>query len=254
MLIHSYFFASNKKNKSHILKIKKEVVAISTIESIVVAILFLIPGFLVMQLDKRINPKINKNTTEIEKTIKALMLSLIVFFINFIFIRLVRNDISTIQELYSNVLNIKFCFIYFCISIISIIITEVFYNIFSMILLKALNIMYSLQNRNVEENKEESVWELIFENKDIDLSNYVVVIKRNGTIVSRGCIDSYSPAICDNKEFKLNSTDVVESYFKDDKTKELLTNVEFEYYDINNDMLIQFYNAKELIAYLEADD
>ena len=229
-------------------------IIISTIESIVVAILFLIPGFLVIQLDKRINPKINKNTTEIEKMIKALTLSLVVFFINFVFIRFVRNDISTIQELYNNVLRIRFCFLYFCISTISIIVTVVLFNIFNSILLKVLNIIYSLQGRNIKENKEESVWELIFENKDIDLADYIIVIKRNGVIVSRGCIDSYSPAISDKKEFKLNSTDVVESYFKDDKTKELLTNIEFEYYDINNDMLIQFYNAKELIAYLEADD
>lgn len=227
---------------------------ISTIESIVVAILFLVPGFLVIQLDNRINPKINKKTTEIENTIKALTLSLVVFFINFIFVRFIKSDILTIQELYSKVLNIEFCLIYFCISIISIIITEVLFNIFNLVLLKGLNIMYSLQGRNVSENKEESVWELIFENKDIDLSEYIVVIKRSGVIVSKGCIDSYSPVISDKKEIKLVSTDIVESFFKDDKTSKLLTDISFEYYDITNDMLIQFYDAKKIIAYLEADD
>lgn len=102
-----------------------------------------------------------------------------------------------------------------------------------------------------EELKFSDVWSNVFEtdkyiNPNDDL---VICIERSGTLVTAGVVMTYSPPNQEKREFLLIDTDLVRQIFEDDKKVPLeyriFPTASYEYYDIQQDVLIKLYDAQE---------
>lgn len=78
----------------------------NTLESIFIAIIFFIPGFFVQMVKDLFFQKSKKKYSDFERTIKSIIISLIIIFLNIIIIDILRKifnldiiwDISKLQE------------------------------------------------------------------------------------------------------------------------------------------------------------
>lgn len=102
-----------------------------------------------------------------------------------------------------------------------------------------------------DELKFSDVWSNVFEtdtyiNPNEDL---VVCIERGGEVVTAGVVMTYSPPNQEKREFLLIDTDLVRQIFEDDRDIPLKLRIFpqtlYEYYDIQQDVLIKLYDANE---------
>lgn len=102
-----------------------------------------------------------------------------------------------------------------------------------------------------DELKFSDVWSNIFEtdtyiNPNEDL---VVCIERGGEVVTAGVVMTYSPPNQEKREFLLIDTDLIRQIFEDEKKIPLEYRIFpmalYEYYDIQQDVLIKLYDANE---------
>lgn len=138
---------------------------------------------------------------------------------------------------------------YFRVNILSSIgVIAIWYSIGQWVFRKIYNKINTLLNRP-NEYKFNDVWRNIFETKEIvDIDNCIIKIERSGVIVTAGLIKLYSAPDISNREFALYNTDLIKQLFEDDCEKEL-ANKMFpqalcEYYDIQSDVLIKFYDTE----------
>lgn len=227
-----------------------------SIEAVIVAVIFLIPGFMVQEFDSRLYSKEHGDDFEIEKVINALILSLVSVLVTIGILNIFNiENIKSINDLTEKIGEFDFIFKYIAIVLISIPITEVIYVLYGKIMLKFVNIFYKLQGREIIEREQKTGWEFLFENKDINVNDYCVEIVKNGNTITRGFIDGYSSASRKNKELTFKTTNEFDEFFKADENKptdeKMFSKIDFEHYDINNDLLIKFYNLEKLNAYLD---
>ena len=228
-------------------------------EAVIVTAIFLVPGFMIIELDDRLFPRSKENDFEIEKIVNALILSVtsalvsiaIVYMLNMLNIE----NIKSIKDLARQIGNFDFIFKYIVIVIFSIAITEIIYICYRKLILYLINKIHKAKKETTVELKSKSVWEyitnIVVENPD----KYCVEIIKNGNVLSRGYLDCYSPTGAKKKELTLVATNNFDDYFEADKNKEsnkrLFKEIEFEYYDIDNDVLLKFYNLDKLNAYFD---
>lgn len=145
---------------------------------------------------------------------------------------------------------VDFMIKYFVINIISSFGVIVFWYLIGQAVFRWLdNILNSLQNRPTE-YKFSDVWSNVFEtDKIVDINNCIIKIERSGNIVTTGLIKLYSAPNKPNKEFVLYNTDLIKQLFEDDCKKKLEKRMFkytiCEYYDIQNDLLIKFYDTEK---------
>nr|DAH40608.1 MAG TPA: hypothetical protein [Caudoviricetes sp.] len=112
------------------------------------------------------------------------------------------------------------------------------------------NIINKCKNRP-EELKFSDVWSNVFETeKYIDINDDLVVyIEKGGTLITAGVVMIYSPPNQEKREFLLIDTDLVRQIFEDDRELPLeykiFPNSRYEYYDVQQDLLIKLYDAKK---------
>lgn len=146
---------------------------------------------------------------------------------------------------------INFMIKYFIVNIFtSIGVLIVWYTLGQCIFRKIKNKINKHEDRP-EELKFSDVWSNIFEtDKYINPNDDVVIcIEKNGAIVTTGVVMTYSPPNQEKREFLLTDTDLVRQIFEDDKKIPLEYRVfpmaRYEYYDIQQDVLIKLYDAQE---------
>lgn len=145
---------------------------------------------------------------------------------------------------------IDFMIKYFVINIVSsIAIIAFWYSIGQAIFRWVHNKLNDFLDRPTE-YKFSDVWSNVFEtDKIVDINNCIIKIERSGNLVTAGLIQLYSAPNKTNKEFVLYNTDLIKQLFEDDCKKKLdkrmFKQTICEYYDIQNDVLIKFYDTKK---------
>lgn len=151
---------------------------------------------------------------------------------------------------------IKFVIRYFVWNIISsLAVLTIWYTIGQWLFRKIRNILNKLRKRP-EELKFLDVWSNIFEtNQYVDIVNSIVKIEKNGVLVTAGVLSIYSPPNSQNKEFLLCDVDLVKQLFEDDEKLPLeyrmFKNSNYEYYNIQDDVLIKFYSNELYVKIYE---
>ena len=225
-----------------------------SIEAVIVAVIFLIPGFMVHELDNRLYSKERGDDFEIEKVINALILCLVSVLVTIGILNIFNiENIKSIKDLTEKIGEFDFIFKYIAIVLISIPITEVIYVLYRKLMLKFVNVFYKLQGREIIEREQKNGWEFLFENKDININDYCVEIVKNGNIVVRGRVAGYSPGSAKKKDITFADTVEYNMHFEADKEAEdkMFNEIDYEYYDINNDLLIRLYKLDKFKAYIE---
>lgn len=228
----------------------------SSLEAVIVTIIFLIPGFMVIELDNRMYSRADNNDHEIEKIINALILSMVSVVVSILILNILKIDnIKSLKELSKKIGDFDFIFKYIAIVLISIPITELIYKCYRKLMLKFINFVYRLQNKSVTEADKKTGWEFIFDSANINPSDCCIEVVKNDTIITRGYLSAFSDAKSKNKEIILEATNQLNEYFEAEKNKpadkRIFNEIDFEYYNLDNDVLLRFYNMDKLNAYLD---
>lgn len=228
----------------------------SSLEAVIVTIIFLIPGFMVIELDNRMFSRANNNEHEIEKIINALILSMVSVIVSILILNIFKIDnIKSLKELSEKIGDFNFIFKYIAIVLVSIPITEIIYKCYRKLMLKFINFVYKLQNKNITEVDTKTAWEFIFDSANINPSDCCIEVVKNDTVITRGYLKSFSDVKSKNKELILEATNQVNEYFESEKKepidKKVFNEIDFEYYNLDNDVLLRFYNMSKLNTYLD---
>ena len=144
---------------------------------------------------------------------------------------------------------INFMIKYFIVNIVtSVGVLLIWYTLGQWIFRIIANKINKYKNRP-EELKFSDVWSNVFETKDyVDMDDCIVRIEREGRLVTAGVVSIYSTPNQEEKEFMLCDTDLVKQIFEDDENLPLnlkmFKQADYEYYNIEKDVLIKFYNTE----------
>lgn len=124
---------------------------------------------------------------------------------------------------------------------------------------KLLNDIKNKYNDKVGRDREalsDSMWETVFESKAfVDTDNCVLCIIKNGQLITAGEIRVYPHPKEEKKSFLLYNTDGVKEALEDDRDRALEDKIfpyaDYEYYDLEKDLLFKFYNDSKFRAEYE---
>lgn len=229
-------------------------------ENIYFLILFTLPAAVNVIFNSHIRRvPVAKEDKSIELA-ECIVFCLSVFFVNILFIHdemFLFTQYATLEgeELKEFLETTKFNYIdfmieYFVVNMISSIgVIVIWYSAGQYLFRKGTNFVNKIMDRP-EEYKYSDVWSNVFEtDRLVDINNCIIKIERSGNLVSAGLIQLYSAPNKTNKEFVLYNTDLIKQLFEDDAKKKLkkrmFKQAICEYYDIQNDLLIKFYDTEE---------
>ncbi|MBC5627270.1 hypothetical protein H8S20_00025 [Clostridium sp. NSJ-6] len=224
-------------------------------ETIIIALIFSVPGIIVNRVLFRIFPKSIETKSEYEKTITAIIDSIFVLVINMVILNLfLKKNILTFNILLDKLSYIIFFMKYVILTLCSCIIVSLIKKfIFNPIVLLVIN-KYKESKDGIKENEWPSAWESIFENSKISKNDMYITLEKNGQIITSGMLATYAPPNQERRDILLKDTQGFKLYLDNDKNlpkeKKLLDIIECEYYDFNNDLLIKVYDNKKLVKYL----
>jgi hypothetical protein len=231
-------------------------------DAILFAILFTIPGLMVRNIEKRLYTKTKEPESDFIKQYNFFIDSVFIYFLGLmayqVLYRLpVFNLIKDfeLKGIFLSGNNLKLFILYFCWSLIicfpyaktkKCLITKIF--------LGVSNNYRSKKNMPIEK-RFSSVWDEIFENEEIPITDdQIIVIEKDGVIVTQGYIKSYSPPHLSKREFLLEQTSEVKAQLEADNNlpddEKLLNVVKMEYYDTNSGITIKFIDTTKLVQYL----
>lgn len=229
-------------------------------DNIYFLILFTLPAALNVIYNAHVRGvPVSKDDKSIEIA-ECVMFCVAVFFVNIAFIhddmRLFSRYITLEgAELKLFLETTKFIYVdfiikYFIVNIISSVSVIVIWYTIGQWLFRFIGNMFNRIRKRPKEYKYSDVWSNVFETKDfIDINNCIIKIERAGILVTAGLIRLYSAPNKQSKEFVLYNTDLIKQLFEDDTNKKLEKRMFkqslYEYYDIQNDLLIKFYDTKE---------
>ncbi len=231
----------------------------STLEAIFIAILFLIPGFLIEKITNRIFQKtIIEDYSDFDKTVKYIILSIETMIINIIFISKVckNTDLKTVTQLQEKLGEIEFLIKYLGLTILVCGILIFLNELLKRGILYISNIIRDKNNLPTE-TKFTTIWDEIFENKAINLTDVYISIEKDGNIITQGVLKSYSPPNFKNKELKLCYTNDIKKILEEDKSKNesemLFDEISMEYFNFETGILVKFYDMSKYNNYVESN-
>ena len=231
-------------------------------ETIITAVLFSVPGFIVDRVNERLFPGTKKTMSDIDKTVSAIINSSIVIIINIAIISIlswmgvINLELTSFDILQDKLLDIDFFTKYILLTSISCIIWG-FLNelVIKKLILKIINFRNN-KSGALEESEFETVWDEIFENKDQPLENTYISIEKDGELITQGLICRYTGPGSARREFYLTYTSVFKEYLDADELlpedKKLLSKIDREYFDFETGILIKFYNKEKFENYLNS--
>ena len=220
-------------------------------ETIVVAIMFSVPGILVNRINKRLFPKSFYDNSEYEKTVVAIPTSIIVLFINYIVMNKLFNlNITSIDILIDRMNNLRFLFKYTILTFIScVVVALIIEKVFKNLVLKASNIYRKIKNIPIE-TQYTSAWESIFENENEPVNDMYIVIEKDGKVVTQGLVEEYTPPNNDKRDISLVFTKQFEQCLNEEENlpddEKMFGIIDREYYDFNTGVLIKIYNNEKI--------
>lgn len=220
-------------------------------ETIVVAIMFSVPGILVNKIKKRLFPKSFYDNSEYEKTIVAIPISILILFINYLVMNKVfKLNITSINVLLGRMDDLNFLFKYTILTFIScVLLSLIIEKIFKPVILKMINFYKSKKNMPIE-SKYTSVWEQIFENEDNPVNDMYISIEKDGEIITQGLVEEYTPPNNDKRDISLVFTKQFEQCLNEEENlpddEKMFGIIDREYYDFNTGVLIKIYNNEKI--------
>ena len=113
------------------------------------------------------------------------------------------------------------------------------------------------KNNLPTETKFTTIWDEIFENKAINLTDVYISIEKDGNIITQGVLKSYSPPNFKNKELKLCYTNDIKKILEEDKSKNesemLFDEISMEYFNFETGILVKFYDMSKYNNYVESN-
>lgn len=227
-----------------------------TVEAIFIAVLFAVGGAFYNYFSKRYFQRYRKPKSDYEMTIQLMISSIFILFINIAVLKIFfKINISSLNELISNLGSISFFMKYFILTITtSFISVFLFEKGFMPLQLYGINKIKSGENIPVE-TKYTTVWEDVFENKDDPIDWAVVTIEKDGNLITQGILSNWSAPNAEKNELLLENKTLVADVIKKDinspPDEKILYIVKKEYFDFQTGTLITFYENEKFKTYVE---
>lgn len=225
-------------------------------EQIITLILFAFPGIFINLIFKEFLPQNRGERSQYEKTTIAFIFSFFVlglniFIMNFIF-RIKENKVSLLLNDFGS---ISFLFKYIGLTFVTSIIIAIAWKGVEYIKLKIINCIRKLNKLPIT-TKFPSVWDEILYNKKNPIPrDQYISIHKDGKTIAQGLIALSSPINDKEIEFKLICTNEFIKYLENDKelptAEKIFGKIDYEYFNVENNTLIKFYNNKKIIELLE---
>lgn len=230
-------------------------------ETILFAILFTIPGLMVRNIEKRIYTKTKEKEISYVKQYNFFIDSVFIYFIGLglfqVFHRTPIFHLIQEIEIHGIFLTGDNLLIFIGYFLWSLIISYPYVKIKRAISKKvSLSISNAHRRKNTltMETEFSSVWDEIFENPKICLDDQIIVVEKEGKIITQGYIKSYSPPHLNKRELLLEESEGVKRYLDRDSEssfEEKLLSVKMEYFDSSTGFTIKFMDSTKLNTYLE---
>lgn len=229
-------------------------------EAILFAILFTIPGLMVRNIEKRLYTKTKENDTDYVKQYNFFIDSVFIYLIGLILFEIFYTPISNLLkgiELHGIFLTGDNLIIFIGYFIWSLIICYPYTRIKRLVVKNvflSVSNMFRKKNKLSIETEFSSVWDEVFENPDICLENQILVIEKDGALISQGYLKSYSPPHLCKREFLLEETEGVKAYLERDREcslEEKLLSVKMEYFDSSTGYVYKLMDSTKLNEYLK---
>jgi len=207
-------------------------------------------------LYKRVLPCKREEESGYEKTAKTLIYSSFVLLLNLLAIKFIFKGMSINFESFdANFKNVSFLMKYIMLTLVSSSIFAVGYHYINKKVFLRLHNKHRKSKGLSIETVFPTVWDEIFENPVIDITNTVISVHKDGEMISQGFLSSHSPPTLKDKEITLIYSSWVKQKLDDDKKlpedKRLLDQVDVEYYDFSTGTLIKKYNSDKICAIME---
>jgi hypothetical protein len=233
-------------------------------DTILFAILFIIPGLLVRNIEKRIYTKTKEKDSDFVKQYNFFIDSAFIYFIGFLIYQLLHKTpiVKLIKDIELNGIflegnNLKLFILYFFWALIicfpyamlkKYIIEKIFIGVSN---------TYRGKKKMPLETVFSSVWDEIFENPKVPITDdQIIIIEKDGETITQGYIKRFSPPHLSKREFLLEETLNVKVFMDYDSNCEnedekLLNVLKMEYYDTQTGILIKFVDDTKLVNYLK---
>jgi hypothetical protein len=231
-------------------------------EAILFVILFTIPGLMVRNIEKRLYTKTKEEDSDYIKQYNFFIDSAFIYFIGLIFYQLLHmtqiiNFVSKIElnGIFLNGYKLKLFILYFIWSLVACYpYAKVKKHIIEILFLGISNFYRNRKNMPIE-TKFSSVWDEVFENPEMPITeDQIIIIEKDGEILTQGYIKRYSPPHLNRREFLLEETSTVKAFLESDKElpkdEKLLNVAKMEYYDTQTGINIKFLDTTKLAQYL----
>lgn len=228
-------------------------------DSILFLFLFIFPGAFSKLLQEKFFPqqryRSSDHTGWVE--ISEMIVFSMVVLLSGLFARtfLLAHDFD-VTEYVDSFSNTSFLITYISFSFLaSIIYTFLFHLLNKYVIMVVINKLNQWKGRPAE-GLYQTVWEELFETDGyIRKNNIVVSVEKDGHILSRGLLESYSPPQSPNNEILLKHCCEIEAYFEDDKTlpkeSKIFGKTKAEYCNLQNGYVLKFYDMEKYHAYLD---
>ncbi len=232
-------------------------------DAILFAILFTIPGLMVRNIEKRLYTKTKEADSDIIKQYNFFIDSAFIYFLGLILyqILLITPALNGLNEIDINGIfltgNELKLFIFYFLWSLAICLP---YAKTKKFLVQTLFLWLSNNFRRRKsmpiETVFSSIWDEIFENPEMPItSDQIVILEKDGLILTQGYIKRYSPPHLSRREFLLEETSYVKAFLDSDKKCEsedekLLNVVKMEYYDTQTGITVKFIDTSKLVRYL----
>ncbi|KON86619.1 hypothetical protein AF332_07170 [Sporosarcina globispora] len=234
-------------------------------EAILFAILFTIPGLMVRNIEKRLYTKTKETDSDFIKQYNFFIDSAFIYFIGLLVYQIFLQTpvVNLFKEIKLNGIffeehDIMLFILYFFWSIIICIpYAKVKRHIVELLFLGISNKFRSKNNMPLETNFS-SVWDELFENPKSPIKDdEIILIEKDGVLISQGYIKRYSPPHLSRREFLLEQSSEVKAFLDSDEKCEsedekLLNVVKMEYYDTQTGITVKFLDTTKLVNYIES--
>lgn len=226
-------------------------------DTIIIAVIFSVPGIIVNYINYRLYPNSLPEKNEYEKTISAIITSSAIVLVNVIILKYIFNkEINSFAELASKLMYIsffiKYIFLSICVGVPLVIFKAKFLD-------KIINWFINLIRSSEGKQRETlfpTLWDEIFENSKEPIKNTFVTIEKDGQLLTQGQIYRYSAPNSGAKEIILTDVEEIKAYIECDKNlndnEKLLDKVDKQYINLDTGLAIKFYNNEKILDYLNS--
>lgn len=228
-------------------------------ELIYIVLIFIVPGLLVKKYDEykilMSRSDVKKNTIY-EELFNIVAWSILVSGLTLAIVKLfgIYAAALYISELIASFNNIYFLIVWSAIATGVTIVLKIFYEKF------VKNIFFNIRNKHSEDlsgvkelgQNNETVWERIFFNKEVNQRMFASIYK-DGNYITSGMIDGWNAGKNEKRELRIIRSTELERIKAEDKERtqeeKWLKYTEFEYFDPDTGVLIKFYDQDELMRH-----